>query len=458
GSGGDDRPPAALATRLVPANALVYVHLSTDTGRSGTRAARALAERFPGFKALRATLVKRLSAPGCQVPATALKNSREIALALVDTGRGNAGSLVYVDTGDESKLPERTCGAIQTGKFGRFLVIGQPQSIVIARQLAAGKGRTLAADPRYRRELRRLPAARVADLWVTRDGVQRLLAPQGGILGAAGTLLDQPGLIATAGAVTAADQGARVVLRSLKSGKGSDLPAFTPRLPDSVPGSAFAYLGLKGISGAAGRLLGLAGAQTAGLAPLLARAGADLGPLLRLFAGEVAITITPDTPVPVLSIITRATDPNAAAATLAAARPKVARLLAASPGDVPEWKKIGDSYRLRPAAGVELDYKVVRDLVVVSTRQAGLAAVRDSKSPLSGTAGWRRSVGKTSNPVTSLVFLDFNQLLRLGEQTGLNDSRAYLAAKDDLQRLKSVGARSSSDGDESTVELLLSFP
>lgn len=459
GPGGASGPPAALATRLVPADALVYVHLSTDTGRGATADAERLAERFPGYADLKRTLVRRLSAPGCRDAANTVKRGREVAVALVDTGTGSAGSLVYVDTGNETKVPERTCGTIQTGKFGRFLVIGQPQSIVIARQLAAGKGKTLAADPAYRRELARLPEDRVVDAWASRDGVKRLLEPQGGLLGAAGTLLDQPGLTATAAAVSPADDGARVVVRSLNSGPGAGAGApFTPTLPDELPDDALAYLGLRGVTGVAGRLLGLVGGQTASLAPLLARAGRDLAPLLGLFSGEVAVTITPDTPTPILTLVARAKDPAAAAATLAAARPKIARLVARSAGAVPEWKAIGDGYRLRPAPGVELDYAVVKDLVVVSTRQAGIKAIRERKGALTETSAWARSVGKAEKPITSLVFLDFNQLLRLGEQTGLNDSREYLAAKDDLQNLRSVGARSSSDGDESTLELLLSFP
>ncbi|MCW3014042.1 MAG: hypothetical protein JWO02_1134 [Solirubrobacterales bacterium] len=461
--GSTSTPPAAEATRLVPADALVYLHLSTDTGRDGTAAAKQLAERFPGFEPARRSLVRRLSAPGCQVDAAALNGGREAALALVDVGQGNAGSLVYVDTGNTAKVPERTCGTIQTAKFGRFLVIGQPQTIVIARQLAAGKGKPLSGDPDYRRELARLPAGRVADAWVSKAGVQRLLAPQGGLLGAAGILLDQPGLKATAAALTSSKGGARLVLRSLRDPKAVKAAAgssklFTPSIQDEVPDRAFAFLGLTGLSGAAGRLLGLAGPQTAQLAPLLARAGKDLNPLLGLFSGEVAVTITADTPTPILTLITKTKNPGAARATLARAQQPVARLLAPSSGAVPAWRAVGGGFQLRPTAGVELDYAVVGDLVVVSTRAAGIAAVRDRKATLPQTDAWRVSMGNTQKPVSSLVFLDFNQLLRLGEQTGLNDSKQYLAVKDDLQRLKSVSARSSSDGDESTVELFLSLP
>jgi hypothetical protein len=461
GGSGDGDPPAAGATRLVPADALVYLHLSTDADRKGTQAAKDLAERFPGYEPARRSLLRRLSAPGCPVDTKALQGGREAALALVDIGGGDAGSLVLLDTGDDKAVDDRTCGTFQTTKLGRFLVIGQPQTVAMARSRAAGKGKALADAADYKRELERLPASRVADAWVSQDGVQRLLAPQGGLLGAAGTLLNQPGLKATAAAFTSRKGGAELLVRSLRDPKVASsvsFKPFTPTIQDEVPSDAFAFLGLSSISGAAGRLLGLAGTQTAALAPLLARAGVALNPLLSLFKGQVAVTITAATPAPVLTLITKTEDPAKAARTLAKARPTIARLLRPASGKVPEWKRIGDGFRLRPTAGIELDYAVVRDLVVVSTRASGIAAVRDSKTSLPETDAWRQAAPNTEKPVTSLVFLDFNQLLRLGEQTGLNDSSAYLAVKDDLQKLKSVSSRSSSEGDESTVELFLSVP
>ena len=59
-----------------------------------------------------------------------------------------------------------------------------------------------------------LPADRVADAWASADGVRRLLAPQGGVLGAAGVLLDQPGLKGAGVGLVAHDKGARIVVRS----------------------------------------------------------------------------------------------------------------------------------------------------------------------------------------------------------------------------------------------------
>jgi hypothetical protein len=49
-------------------------------------------------------------------------------------------------------------------------------------------------------------------------------------------------------------------------------------------------------------------------------------------------------------------------------------------------------------------------------------------------------------------------LLRLGEQTGLGDSRAYQSVRDDLQKVRAVGAWSSGSGDESNAEINLSIP
>jgi hypothetical protein len=60
--------------------------------------------------------------------------------------------------------------------------------------------------------------------------------------------------------------------------------------------------------------------------------------------------------------------------------------------------------------------------------------------------------------VSSVLFLDFTELLRLGEQTGLGDSRAYQSVRDDLQKVRAVGAWSSGAGDESTAEINLSIP
>ena len=77
---------------------------------------------------------------------------------------------------------------------------------------------------------------------------------------------------------------------------------------------------------------------------------------------------------------------------------------------------------------------------------------------IDGAERFEDVLGDRSGEVGSLGFLDFSQLLELGEQTGLNDSRAYLAARDDLQKVRAVGVNSSGSEEETTAEILLSIP
>src|ERR1700685_1387780 len=65
GGGSSEGPaPASGAATVVPADALLYVHLSTDGGRPATQSALALAEKFPGFPLLAARLGRTLGGSG----------------------------------------------------------------------------------------------------------------------------------------------------------------------------------------------------------------------------------------------------------------------------------------------------------------------------------------------------------------------------------------------------------
>jgi hypothetical protein len=466
--GGDAAPPADAATRLVPENALVYVHVSTDTARQGTDAARALAEGFPSYTSLRDRLLHQLSAPKCPVSARDVRG-REAALALLDSSGGAAGSLVLVDTGrDQRDAGERRCGAVSVRHIGRFLAIGQPASLAQASALAGGKGRSLADNPAYRRATAGLPAGRAADAWASADGVRRLLAPQGGLLGAAGILLDRPGLIGTAAGLTAADHRARLTLKSIvdpKAQGASGFQAFSPTLAGNVPDTAMAYVGVKGIGGAAGRLLSAAGG--AGLGNLLGTLGKQLGGsagkldprVLDLVREEVAVVITPAVPAPTLTLIAKAGDEAATRRALARLEAPLSKILTAGGGTqaVFRHQQVAGvpAAVMRLGTGAELAYAVFDHKLVVSTKTDGIAQAKAAGRPLTQTDAYRATVGNASGPVTSVTFLDFSQLLRLGEQTGLNDSRAYQAVKDDLHKVRAVGALASGSGDESTVELVL---
>jgi hypothetical protein len=430
-------PPASGAAKLVPADALVYVHLSTDRDRSETRAAAEVAQAFPSWRALRDGIVARLQAPGCDLAAKALKRADEAALAIFDTGGGGAraNSLVLVDTGKPHPgATQRGCGTLSATYVGTFLAIGQPESLQLAAELAKGQGTSLADAAGPKRLFAQLPADRVADGWLSADGIRRLLAPQGGLLGAAGTLVDQATLKGAAFGLSAAGDRAELTVKSQLDPKlarggaakaGSGFKPFHPTLASAVPADAMAYLGVSNLAPALQRLLAAAGTGSATLKPLVGRLGR---PLRTVFPGEVAIILTAATPAPVLTLLAATEDEAATRRTLAG---------------------------LPAAVRTSLATAVFDGKVAVATDPKGIAAVRGARKHLTDLANWQLSVGNHPELVSSLLFLDFSRLLRLGEDTGLGASSAYRSAKADLQKVRAIGAITSGSNSESTAEISL---
>jgi hypothetical protein len=467
GGGGSSSPPADDAAKLVPSTALVYVHLSTDTGRDATKAALKLAQRFPSFGRLRRSLLRRLQDPRCGGN-LGKQHGKEAALALLNSQTGTAGSLVLVDTGrDHPGAQTKACGLVSQTYIGRFLAIGQQDSLTAARALARNDRGSLARNPDFSKAMAGLPAGRVADAWASADGVRRLLAPQGGVLGAAGVLLDQPGLKGAGMGLVAGGKSARIVVRSeLDAGAKRTQPfkPFAPTLQKVVPKGVLGYLGVSGLSTAISRLFAAAGPQTAGLGELLRRAGRQLdqqsnGRLTRAvldtLRGEVALTLTPALPAPVATVIAHARPGTRSA--LAQLEAPIAKLL----GKGARFHTVTVARaraRVLKAGPITLAYAVVRDDLVIATSPAGIAAVANAPVHLDGEDQFKTVAGDAPGRVSSLLFLDFTELLRLGEQTGLSSSHAYQSVRDDLQKVRAVGAWSSGSGDESNAEINLSIP
>jgi hypothetical protein len=432
GGGGESAtPPASDAAKLVPANALVYVHLSTDRDRAATRDAGDVAGSFPSWPALRDGLIQRLQAPGCDVAATALKTADEAALAIFDTSGGSrANSLVLVDTGRQHPgAKQHGCGTLTSTYVGTFLAIGQPESLLLAGRLAKGQGASLADAAGPKAQFAKLPDDRVADGWLSAAGIRRLLAPQGGLLGAAGVLFDQVALKGAAFGVSAKGDQIRLSVHSqldpklAKGGSGSGFKPFKPTLAADVPADAMAYLGVSNLAPALQRLLAAAGTSSATLKPLVGRLRA---PLLKVFPGEAAIILTSKTPAPVLTLLARTKDEGATRKALA---------------DLPA------------AVRKSFSTAVWDGKVAVSTDASGIAAVKAGGKHLADTPNWSKAVGNHLESVSSLLFLDFSRLLTLGEATGLSDSSAYRAAKADLQKVRAIGAATSGTNSESTAEI-----
>jgi hypothetical protein len=409
-SGGGAAAPPDEAARLVPAGTLAYVHVSTDAGRDAVRRALALAGRFPAFRSLRAGLVARLTAPGCGLGRAGLRG-REAALAITP-----AGALTLLDTGSASGAAvAHTCGSVTARRIGRFVVVGVPAAVNAARAVAAGRAQSLAGLDAYRRVRTGLPAGRFADAYLSSAGLRTVLAPRGGLAGMAAAVLDRPDLVALGLAAEARAPGVRLTVDELDAGQRAP-GLHAPQLTDRIPAGAVAALDVANLGAALRRFGGLLGGMSLALQRQLAAA----------LPGETALWLTPHgTDTPTMTLV----------------------------GGPPHAGRVPSAL-----ARSGLRAAVLGGHLVVSTRPSGLDAARHPGARLRDSPAYRAVLADAPARLSALGFLDFSELLRLGEQTGLDASRAYRRVRNDLRKVRAVGAVSTGDADHTTVQLELSIP
>jgi hypothetical protein len=473
-TGGGSGPPITdRAATLVPSDALVYVHVSTDTDRSAVKDAQKLGDGFPSYERLRDQVLSRLAVSGDVRPWL----GDEMALALTPGSNGQAGSLVLLAVGDQAKAKAFLAegarksgpgkeykgitldryGAVYATMIGDFVALGQAETLEQAIDLHQGKGSALSADPTYQATTGGLPGDRVADAYATSDGLGRLLVPAGGALGIAGILFDRPGLKGVAASLAATSPGAEVVVRSVVPDRQAQ--QFTPSLLDAVPKDAMAYYGTRGLDQNITRLLSAAGTQS--LADLLKQVTSALGTsgvqavrkdLLDLLTNESAVALLPNVPAPIALIIARAQNADATRAALGRLTQTLPKVL--------KGAKVtsADGVTTIKSSQAEFDLAVIDDKLVASTSMKGIDAARDPSGGIADNDHFKATVKNTTAPVTSVLFLDFSQLLTLAEQTGLNDSRSYLAVKNDLRKLQAVGVSSTGAGEDTTSEIRFQIP
>jgi hypothetical protein len=510
GGAAGGQAPASGAATLVPADALAYVHLSVDGSRPAVKRALAILRRFPDAPLLQAAVLNRLgSLAGANPSAGAVDFATDIrpwlgaeaALALLNTSTSTAGSLIVLDVSDRARAGRFLArfgagastsyrstaitaysGGTEVAFVGHYLVIGQDPAVRASIDVAAGRAPSLQNDSAYQHAAAGEPAGRVLDLYASVAGVRRLLAPQGGVIGALGGLLYKPALTGVSIALTPRADGVAVRVHSALdlrlsrlAGAGGAASAFSPTLPSSLPAGTTLMLDLTNLDGVAPRLLGATatGGVGNGLLPLLRRIGIALQAegvnvhrdIVSAFHGETVVALAPGTSGgrPTLLIVARAPDEQRTRAAMAALETPFAQLFRPrGPGQAPLFTdhQVGGItvHQLMPTSGLELDYAVFDQKLVITTRLGAIAALRTHSRALIDEPGYRAALGTGPARVTSVLFLDFSQLLRLGEQTGLTRSAQYNALRPDLQKVRAVGLSSTSGETDSTAELFLQIP
>lgn len=502
-SGGSRTAPPNAAAAIVPADALAYVNLSLNSGRPAVSQTLKLAARFPDFPLAGGAVLGRLS--------TVIAGGRtadyarqirpwlggEAALALLDTTTSTAGSLLVLEVTDAGRARAfvHAEGAVGAGAerrtalqrypngnelafIGHFLVLGQDASVRAAIDVAAGAGRSLARDAIYRRTSAGQPGDRVLDAYASLAGVRRLLADQGGAIGAVGALLYQPALQGVAMSVSPTSQGLGVRIHSvldptLVNLSGASSPAFTPTLASAMPADASLMLDVSGLDRVAPRVLnaGSSAGVAGGIGPLLSRLGAALrsegvnvADIVSIFHGEAAVAVVPHGQTPTLVIVARTANPARTQSELAGLEAPLAQLFAPAAKGSASAPVFNDRtvdgvtvHQLALASGLQLDYAVFRGLVVISTSQQGISAVaRRAGSTLARTAPFRAVLGDRPSRVTALVYADLGKLLSVGSSTGVTSTLS--AVTDDLKRVGAVGLSATRGASDSTAQLSIQVP
>jgi hypothetical protein len=503
-TGGSEVGPATGAAEVVPADALAYVNLSTDPSRSAVRRARSMASRFPDYPRLLGDVESRMaSIMSGGTPVDFPRDIRpwlgnEAALAVLNTTTATAGSLVILDVSDRhtARAFLIRSGAASAGTYrgtqllayptgtelafvGHYLIFGQDASVRAGIDVHDGAAPSLASDDTYQQAASGEPADRVLDAYASAAGLRRMLLSRGGAIGAAASLVDQPALAGATLSVSATSPGLRLRVHSVLDPQLAQIDhvhrvLMTPSLQSLIPAGSALLLDTSALTKVGAQFLRAAAlAGVAGqLQPLLSHLGTalkaegvNLPTLLSLFGGETALAISPaadPTRPPALTIVTRTHNPTRAREELANLQVPLSQLFPApggAQGATPLFNQQSvagiTAHQLTLTPGLQLDYAIFDGLLVVSTSLDGIAGVAERTHALGNEAAFRDVLGTHESRIGSLVFLDFSQLLGLGEQMGLMRSARLRALGPDLQKISAVGASSTGGETDTTAELLL---
>ena len=513
--GGGGCPPSDHAIDLVPADALAYAHFDADPGTDQYENAKAIAAGLPTLsQQVTGRLLANLPAPhggpvdfGADV---APWFGGEAALAIMPAGGRAAQEVQLLQIGDV-KGAAAFAGAVASGKphtvtyraipvqidtrglatamVDGFLAIGTKAGLREVIDADTGAAPSLADDAAAGSVRGTLPAERLADLYLSEDGIARLVARPGAPFSILASVVDPGASRGAAAALVAGDDGLGVELRSRLDpdlaashpSLFSALPSFEPTLPSSLSADSLGYVGIGEPGSAIGALAKQARSPGSGLArsagQLLGGVEAlgkvDLKSLLPSLGDEAALALEPapsrkagpeagnaaspsgrpgsSPATPILTFIAGPLDTATVDKALADLEAPVANALDASGFDTHavEGTKVR-SLRVSPA--IDLTYAIVDSLLVIATDPDGVAAVSTGDSALADAALFDQATADLPDVVSVLGYLNLDGLIALGESAGLASDPAYAAFAPELQRLEALAVAVQSTPSELSTD------
>ncbi len=491
--GSEQGPRADGAVKLVPGNALLYVHAQVEPDGEQWRRAGEIVRELPALSRLRDQVLDSLSRGRRPLDFDTQVRpwiGDEAALALLPAGR-RATSLILVRVADQvgarrflegagkprsqrhGGVTVRVYGDLAAAFVGDFLAVGSPENVNAA--IDARRRGSLAGTALFRRAVDQLKLEDpLAYAYAPKRGLAEVLRGQRGVVGQIRALLDRPGLTAAAASVRADLIGIRLSFATLTEPSGQTAAEqFRPTLIRQVPAGTIAYLGASGPDGVLDQLQRLGGGAGS-LPPLLERLRRNLGPqgeaavaraVRPLLDRESALIVTPPVSLPVVTLLVADTSPKEGGDLLVALQPVIARLLEAPSqlgGQVPtlQQRRIAgvEATSLRLSPGLELTYAAFEGMLVVSTSPAGIRQIRATGYSLEQNAAFATRLRDFLGRASSVVFLDLRRLTSLVERAGLSATPGYRAIKPDIARFGAVSGITASQRSSQTTEIFVEVP
>jgi hypothetical protein len=467
--GGDECAPDDDAIALVPDDALAYLHANLDADTEEYSDLAALAGKLPLFSD---QIAQRALAALAGSGASSIDFDHdirpwfggEVALAVLDdSGKPDPVELIEVSDADgaDKFAAQVSAGTTTAKQVGGFLAIGSSTGVAAISDTADG-GNSLGDDSTATDVIDELPDHRVADAWLSPDGISSLIVGSRSTLSSLTPLLAPGASEGAAVSVGTSDDGDSFELavrssldpKRAKSAPGffAAFPAFEPKLPERLPAGSLAYLGFAAPGDTVRALLEQAGSEAPGIADafdqltnqLHHQSGLDVtGDLVDALGDEAGLTLgatssegsssSAGQPFPYLTFVSSGVDEDKLREALAA--------LQAPLGDVSSDQQIAgvDAHTLQISQTVAITYAILDGLAVAATSPDGVAAVAASDG--GGLADDDRYTAATdgfADEVSLIGYVDFHDLVGLAEQLGLAEDPVYATFAGEFRRLDAL--------------------
>ena len=487
----------------VPRDALLYAHLTVNSDSHQWELARDLRDELPNFTALLQSDTSALAGPAGRpldlsrevlpwvkddlavlgVPGPTNSTPETYIAGVGDSGKANqfAASLSPGGKAKQVKVGPVTLSVysngVATARSGDELLFGNVVAVRAA--LAAKAGQVPELDGSALDQARdELPAVRLAEIYLSRAGIQRLLVGRGNSATQLDTFVDYGATSGMAAGARVRDDGVQVNVVSELDPKlepqsptvFASLPQFTPGLADEAGPNALGYVGFGDLGPAITKALATAGASAQGLAGSLRglsqrlkqEAGVDpLKDLLPALGGQAALVAEPTGGAPYASLIVDGVDEKKAGDALAAFQGPLLRALNTGGPQVPSFQtREVDGvtvHSVQASPNIDLSYAIFDGKLVISTQPAGISQVRSSGDNLTGTSAFKDATDRLPDRVSALVFLNLDELLKLAQLAGLAENPLYGSLSEDISHVSSLGLAVRGSADELRSELFLAI-